>query len=235
MTYLQGSTATVLLALLLQSVKPALTQTSVAAAPTTVPPNYATEYPSGYQEYNFTYPEYLTGEPIVASYKDIIDVSWTSTAPSDPPSLTIRCWIRNATTGLTCTHSHVPSIRTAADTYTDWHQSPNLTTELVSHSEANMADFPLNLTVYKPYSPCELMLQDPRNFSSNNTVFSNPFFISDTNRSAGVTWSADNPAPLQSGTEGLEEGSKSSAGRLHVGASLGYASLVGLLSILLML
>ena len=124
---------------------------------------------------------------------------------------------------------------TAADTFTDWSQSPNLTTELVSSSEATMSDFPLNLTIYKPYSPCELLLHDPKNLSSNNTVFSNPFFISDTNHSAGVTWSADNPAPLQSGTDGLVEGSKSSAGQLYVGASLGYASLAAALSILLML
>lgn len=103
MTYLRGSATTALLALLLQTVKPALTQSSVAAATTGVPPNYATEHPSEYQEYNFTYPEYLTGEPIVASYKDTIDVSWTSIAPSDPPSLTIRCWIRNATTSPICT------------------------------------------------------------------------------------------------------------------------------------
>ena len=98
-----------------------------------------------------------------------------------------------------------------------------------------MSDYPLNLTIYKPYSPCELMLQDPKNFSSNNTVFSNPFFISDTNRSAGVTWSAGNPAPLQSGTEGLEDGSKSSAGQLQAGASSGFASLAGALLILLLL
>lgn len=116
MTYCQGSITTTLLALLLQSVKPALTQSSLAAAPS-VPPNYATEHPSGYQEYNFTYPEYLTGEPIVASYKDTIDVSWTSIASSDPPSLTIRCWFPNATTGLTCTYSHPLSTCTAADTY----------------------------------------------------------------------------------------------------------------------
>lgn len=95
-----------------------------------------------------------------------------------------------------------------------------------------MSDFSLSLSTYKPYSPCELLLQDPKNISSNNTVFSNPFFISDTNRSAGVTWSAGNPAPLQSGTEGLEEGSKSSAGQLHVPVSLAYASLAGVLSIL---
>lgn len=207
-----------LLAILLQSVKPALTQSLLSAAPTAIPPNYATEHPSVYQEYNFTYPEYLTGEPIVASYKDTLDVSWTSIAPSDPPSLTIRCWIRNATT---------------SSIY--WTQSPNLTTTLISSSEATMSDFPLNLTTYKSYSPCELILQDPRNISSNNTVFSNPFFISDTNHSAGVTWSADNPAPLQSGTEGLESGSKSSAGKLYVGASLAYASLAGALSILWML
>lgn len=207
-----------LLAILLQSVKPALTQSLLSAEPTAIPPNYATEHPSVYQEYNFTYPEYLTGEPIVASYKDTIDVSWTSIAPSDPPSLTIRCWIRNATT---------------SSIY--WTQSPNLTTTLISSSEATMSDFPLNLTTYKSYSPCELILQDPRNISSNNTVFSNPFFISDTNHSAGVTWSADNPAPLQSGTEGLESGSKSSAGKLYVGVSLAYASLAGALSILWML
>ena len=66
-------------------------------------------------------------------------------------------------------------------------------------------------------------------------MFSNPFFISDTNRSAGVTWSAGNPAPLQSGTEGLEGGSKSSAGQPYVRASLAYASLAGVLSTLWML
>ena len=108
MTCLQRSISTTLLAVLLQGVKPALIQASLAALPTNVPPNYATEHPSEYQEYNFTYPEYLTGEPIVASYKDTIDVSWTSIAPSDPPSLTIRCWIRNVTTGLICTRSHTP-------------------------------------------------------------------------------------------------------------------------------
>lgn len=106
MIHPQGLTTTALLAILLQSVKPALTQSSLPAAPTAIPAKYATEHPSIYQEYNFTYPEYLTGEPIVASYKDTINVSWTSIAPSDSPSLTIRCWIRNATTSPICTHLH---------------------------------------------------------------------------------------------------------------------------------
>ena len=229
---LQRSTATALLALLLQGVKPALTQSSLGAAPTGVPPNYADEHPSIYQEYNFTYPGYLTGEATIVSYKDTIDVSWTSMAPSDPPSLTIRCWIRNATTSPLCMYLYSAFACTITDRSADSSHYPNLTTTLVSGSEATMSDFPLNLTTYKPYSPCELLLQDPRNISAENTVFSNPFFISETNHSAGVTWSTDNPAPVQMGTEGLGGRPESSEGHLRVRASSTYTSVAGALLML---
>ena len=227
----QRLTATALLALLLQSVKPALTQSSLAAVPTGVSPNYSDIQPPIYQEYNFTYPEFLVGEPIVVSYKDTIDVSWTSMAPNDPPSLIIRCWIRNATTGPICTPLYSTFACTITNRCADFTHYPNLTTTLVSSSEATISDFPLNLTSYKIYSPCELLLQDPRNISAN-TVFSNAFFISETNHSAGVTWSADNPAPLQMGTDGLEGGAKSSEGHSRVRASSTYTSVAGALLIL---
>lgn len=90
------SATTAILAALLHSA-------NFASSQTTVSPNYASESPSIYQEYNFTYPTYATDQTILTSYKDSIDVSWTSIAPHHPPTLSIECWIRNATTSPICT------------------------------------------------------------------------------------------------------------------------------------
>lgn len=100
MPFPQRPSATAILALLLHSANFVSSQTMIS-------PNYASESPSIYQEYNFTYPTYATDQTVLTSYKDTIDVSWTSIAPHHPPSLSIECWIRNATTSPICTYNFV--------------------------------------------------------------------------------------------------------------------------------
>lgn len=60
--------ATAVLALLLYSANPVSSQTTVS-------PDYASEVPSVYQEYNFTYPAYASDRTFLTSYKDTIEVS----------------------------------------------------------------------------------------------------------------------------------------------------------------
>lgn len=203
---------------------------SFASSQTTVSPNYASESPSIYQEYNFTYPTYATDQTILTSYKDSIDVSWTSIAPHHPPSLSIECWIRNATTS--------PIYASRRPDYGS--------SNLITFALANESSYLLELATFQEYSPCQLILQDfdifnasngssfPKN--NNNPVFSNIFAISVQNHSAGVTWSAKSPAPEQTGTDGIGGGtSKSVAGNIRAGVSMAYAGLVGAMVVTLML
>ena len=224
---------------------------SFASSQTTVSPNYASESPSIYQEYNFTYPTYATDQTILTSYKDSIDVSWTSIAPHHPPSLSIECWIRNATTSPICMYS-LTTFRLSEPSLiglpmADASRRPDYgSSNLITFALANESSYLLELATFQEYSPCQLILQDfdifnasngssfPKN--NNNPVFSNIFAISVQNHSAGVTWSAKSPAPEQTGTDGIGGGtSKSVAGNIRAGVSMAYAGLVGAMVVTLML
>lgn len=209
--------ATAILALLLCRV-------SFASSQTTMSPNYASQSPVTYQEYNFTYPADTDSQAVLTSYKDSIDVSWTSIAPHHPPSLSIECWTRNATT---------------SPFYAS--REPDYFSNITRSVPANGSSFLVDLMTFQEYSPCVFILEDLQfNYSTvpgltkNNVyaAFSNLFAISVQNHSAGVTWSADNPAPEQNGTDGIGGGaSKSIAGHI---VPMAHASLIGAILVALM-
>lgn len=125
---------------------------------------------------------------------------------------------------------------------TDASRRPDYGSNLTTFAPANESKFHVDLVTFQEYSPCQFILQD-FNISSasnnsgitkdnNSPVFSNIFAISVQNHSAGVTWSADNPAPEQMGTDGIGGGTpKSAAGHIlpMARASLVGATLVGLM------
>lgn len=218
MSFPQRPSATAILALLFRIA-------SLVSSQTTISPNHASESPSVYQQYNFTYPTYATDQTILTSYKDSVDVSWTSIAPNHSPSLSIECWIRNATT------SPIYASR-----------RPDFASNLTISAPSSEPIYTVDLVTFQDYSPCQFILQDynlsgassgsslPKDYY--NPVFSNIFAISVQNRSAGVTWSAENPAPEQTGTDGIGGGTLKSAAK-HIlplkHASLVVAILVGLM------
>lgn len=211
------SSATIILAFLLHSA-------SFASSQTTVSPNYASQSPVTYQEYNFTYPAETDDQIVLTSYKDSINVSWTSIAPHHPPTLSIECWIRNATT---------------SPFYAS--REPDFFFNITTSVPANESSFLVDLVTFQEYSPCNFILEDVQfNYSAisgltkNNVyaAFSNPFAITVQNHSAGVTWSAENPAPEQNGTDGIGGvTSKSVAGQI---VPMAHASLIGAILIALM-
>ncbi len=124
---------------------------------------------------------------------------------------------------------------------TDASRHPDYGLNLTTFAPANESGYRVDLGTFQEYSPCQFILQDfdflnglnGSNFTKNNNnpVFSNIFAISVQNHSAGVTWSAENPAPEQTGTDGIGGTSKSVAGHiLPMGhAILVVAILVGLI------
>lgn len=60
--------------------------------------------PASYgSKYNFTYPKHQFEETVATSYKDTIDVSWTTTAARDHlPVLHMACWFRNDSADCKC-------------------------------------------------------------------------------------------------------------------------------------
>ena len=78
-----------------------------------------------------------------------------------------------------------------------------------------------------PYSPCIIVLINPKNIVSNDgTVGSRPFLISDNNgdvpvNASGRTWSATNPAPL------TQLDVKNGAMPVRMGLSIVYAVATG--------
>ena len=125
---------------------------------------------------------------------------------------------------------------------TDASRRPDFASNLTSSAPSSEPIYTVALVTFQDYSPCQFILQD-YNFSdaSNgsslpkdyyNPVFSNIFAISVQNRSAGVTWSAEHPAPEQTGTDGIGGGILKSAAK-HIiplaHASLVVAILVGLM------
>ena len=125
----------------------------------------------------------------------------------------------------------------------DASRRPDFGSNLTSLAPANDSTYRVDLMPFQEYSPCQFILQDLNAFDSlnssgfkkndNNPVFSNIIAISVQNHSAGVTWSADNPAPEQMGTDGIGGGtSKSAAGNTQ---PVAYASFIGALLVGLML
>lgn len=126
---------------------------------------------------------------------------------------------------------------------TDASRQPDYGLNLTTFAPASESNYRVNLAAFQEYSPCQLILQDLNNFKAsngssftkdnNNPVFSNIFAISVQNHSAGVTWSAVNPAPEQTGTDGIGgDTSKSTAGHI---LPMAQASLVGAILVGLML
>ena len=125
---------------------------------------------------------------------------------------------------------------------TDASRRPDFASNLTMSAPSSEPIYTVDLVPFQDYSPCQFILQDYNlSDSSNgsrlpndydNPVFSNIFAISVQNRSAGVTWSAENPAPEQTGTDGIGGGILKSAAR-HIlplaHASLIVAILVGLM------
>lgn len=127
-------------------------------------------------------------------------------------------------------------------TMTDASRRPDFASNLTISAPSSEPVYAVDLVTFQDYSPCQFILQDSNlsdasNGSSllndyHNPVFSNIFAISVQNRSAGVTWSAENPAPEQTGTDGIGGGTLKSAARnilplAH--ASFMVAILVGLM------
>ena len=120
----------------------------------------------------------------------------------------------------------------------DASRHPDYAINLATFAPANESSYLVELVTYQEYSPCQLILQDytfnASNGSgsaknSNNPVFSNIFAISVQSHSAGVTWSAENPAPEQTSTDGIGgSASKSAAGHI---LPMAHASLVGVILI----
>lgn len=125
---------------------------------------------------------------------------------------------------------------------TDASRQPDYGFNITTFAPANESKFHVDLVTFQEYSPCQFILQDFNTSSTsnnseitkdnNNPVFSNIFAISVQNHSAGVTWSAENPAPEQTGTDGIGGSTpKSAAGNTPpvARASLVGAILVGLI------
>ena len=125
---------------------------------------------------------------------------------------------------------------------TDASRRPDFASNLIISAPSSEPIYTVDLVTFQDYSPCQFILQDynlsdasngsslPKDYY--NPVFSNIFAISVQNRSAGVTWSAENPAPEQTGTDGIGGGTLKSAAKhilplAHV--SLVLAILVGLI------
>ena len=125
---------------------------------------------------------------------------------------------------------------------TDASRQPDYGSNITTFAPANESSYRVDLVEYQEYSPCQLILQDFGIFNAtngssftkdnNNPVFSNIFAISVQNHSAGLTWSVDNPAPEQTGTDGIGGGiSKSAAGHI---LPMAHASFVGAMLVGLM-
>lgn len=173
-----------------------------------------TSTPTVLPSYNFTYPifpdQYHSG--IQVSYKDTIDVSWIANGEQHTPVLQIQCWSRNDSSSFI--YSQNPPSHTHNLT-----KSPSPT-------------YPLPLSPYRQYSPCELRLLDPDQTNvteGSDSVTSIAFFISqDTNASTpGVTWSVSDEAPKVAVDAGVATAASGSAGKDHIGAVGGMWAVVG--------
>ena len=105
---------------------------------------------------------------------------------------------------------------------------------LVTPSSPSVASFPVPLSPYRKYSPCQLKLQDPEDSESVTGV---AIFISQqTNASTqGVTWDVDNPAPKVAVDAGVATTQTSRAGMNHRGVGGGVWTLLGAAAMAMML
>lgn len=97
----------------------------------------------------------------------------------------------------------------------DYQNPSSYTHDVTTSPTPSLPSYSLALAPYKQYSPCELRLKDPN--EDTETVTSVAIFISDkTNAStAGVEWSADNPAPKVAVDAGVATATSDSAGTDH--------------------
>ncbi|KAL2036745.1 hypothetical protein N7G274_010540 [Stereocaulon virgatum] len=156
--------------------------TKLAPTPTSSyqKPSMATTQPSYGSKYNFTYPKHQFEETIATSYKDTIDVSWTTTAPLDHlPVLHIACWFRNQSADYWLNHF------------------PDLTVDIYNVTDPTVTHVPVMLEPYKVYEHCHFTIFDTLDkIFTNDTTTSSEFTISDTNNSKGQLWSLENKAPV---------------------------------------
>lgn len=209
---------------LLQFLRPTFSQlyplSNSSSAPTTTTSSLSpSSTPTVFPAYNFTYPDfpdqYNTG--IQVSYKDTIDVAWVANGAQHTPVLQIQCWTRNDSSSFI--YYEVPT---------------SYTHTLVTPSSSSLASFPVPLSPYRKYSPCQLKLQDPEGSESVTGV---AIFISQqTNASTqGVTWDVDNPAPKVAVDAGVATTQTGRAGMKHKAVGGGIWILVGALAAAMML
>lgn len=171
--------------------------------------------------YNLTYPSNPdhSDDGIQVSYKDTIDVSWIANGSQNNPVLQIQCWARND-----------------SSSYIYFQHLPTYSHNISTSSTASDADFPLPLSNYQKYSPCELQLLDP-DTQGSESVTSIAIFISQyTNSSTqGVTWSLEHAAPKVAVDAGVATAETGSAGKGHNGAIGGGWAAVGAMVVAAML
>ena len=110
----------------------------------------------------------------------------------------------------------------------DYQHLPTYSHNISTSSTPSNADFPLPLSTYRKYSPCELQLLDPDSQGSES-VTSIAIFISQyTNASTqGVTWSLDHAAPKVAVDAGVATAETGSAAKGHNGAAGAVWAVVG--------
>ena len=118
----------------------------------------------------------------------------------------------------------------------DYQHLPTYSHNISTSSTPSDADFPLPLTKYRKYSPCELQLLDPVSQGSES-VTSIAIFISQyTNSSTqGVTWSLNHFAPKVAVDAGVATAETGSANKGHNGAVGGVWGVVGAMVVATML
>lgn len=116
--------------------------------------------------------------------------------------LQIACWTRNATSKADCTPAFpTPASSTPANLEFSKEASlPQASTKIIANiTEPSASQCQVSLTAYKDYIQCEFFTYDRVNkilTDGDNRRMSSDFRVSDTNHSAGVVWSLENPAPI---------------------------------------
>lgn len=107
-------------------------------------------------------------------------------------------------------------------------QKPVISTTLATNLDSMTSNFQIPLTPYKDFSLCQLLLQDFNTTGLDGglgTANSSAFSISNTNSSAGQTWSLKNLAPTVRGAVGTGDAGTSVKGL----GIMGYVSFLGVL------
>ncbi|KAL2049316.1 hypothetical protein ABVK25_010413 [Lepraria finkii] len=114
-------------------------------------------------------------------------------SPQVLPSMTI--------TTPTCTYSYQEtSEATIPPSYLEYNITHPASTKIIANiTKPSASQYQVSLTTYKDYIQCEFFTYDRVNKTftdGDNGRISSDFRVSDTNHSAGVVWSLENPAPI---------------------------------------